>query len=276
MRIDAHQHFWHYDPREFGWISDAMPVLQRDYMPPDLKPLLERNTIQGSVAVQARQSEEETTFLLELAERYDFVRGVVGWVDLRSPQVGAQLQKYSAHKKLRGIRHLVQDEADDRFMLLPDFSRGLSLLADFNLTYDLLLHPRHLPVAVEVVKQFPRQRFVVDHIAKPFIKDGIVTPWADGMRALARFDNVYCKVSGMVTEAAWQKWKRDDFKPYLDVVFDCFGVDRLMFGSDWPVCTLSASYDEVVGIVQDYIRDFPNDKQEKFFGMNAADFYGLE
>lgn len=275
MRIDAHQHFWHYDPREFGWISDAMAVLQRDFMPPDLKPLLERNGIQGSVAVQARQSEEETTFLLEQADRYEFVRGVVGWLDLRSPHVSAQLQKYSAHKKLRGIRHLVQDEPDDRFMLLPDFLRGLSLLADFNLTYDLLLHPRHLPVAVEVVKQFPRQRFVVDHIAKPFIKDHLVSPWDEGMRALARFDNVYCKVSGMVTEAAWQKWKRDDFKPYLDVVFDAFGVDRLMFGSDWPVCTLSASYDEVVGIVGDYVRDFSASDQEKFFGTNAADFYGL-
>lgn len=275
MRIDAHQHFWHYDPIEYGWISDTNAPLKQDFLPDDLKPLMDRTGIAATVAVQARQSLAETDWLLDLADQYDLIKGVVGWVDLQSVEVGEQLQRYIQRPKLRGIRHIVQDEPGDRFMLRPDFLRGLSLLSELNLTYDLLLFPKHLPIAVDVVKQFPTQRFVLDHIAKPFIETQTVAPWQDDIRALARCENVYCKISGMVTEAAWHNWKLDDFKYYLDVVFDCFGPDRLMFGSDWPVCTLAANYAEVVLIVQHYVRGLSGDQQERIFGGNAARFYGL-
>lgn len=276
MRIDAHQHFWHYNPAEHVWMTDEMADLKRDFLPEDLKPLLERTGIDGTVAVQARQNLKETEWLLELADRYDFIKGVVGWVDLRSPEVKQQLEIYSQHPKLKGVRHVVHDEPDDRFMLREDFLRGLSLLREFDLTYDLLLFPKHLPIAVEVVKQFPDQKFVLDHIAKPFIRDHVLSPWDEDIRALAQFENVYCKVSGMVTEAVWKQWQIADFRPYLDVVFDCFGPDRLMFGSDWPVCTLSATYEEVVHIVQDYLQQFPTEIQERVLGQNAVTFYNLE
>jgi L-fuconolactonase len=212
---------------------------------------------------------------LELSDQHDFIRGVVGWVDMRSPRVKQQLQQFSRHPKLVGVRHIVQDEVDDRFMLEGDFLRGLGTLAEFGLTYDLLLFPKHLPIAVQVVQQFPDQRFVLDHIAKPFIAVGTLTPWADDIRALARFENVYCKVSGLVTEAAWGQWKAEDFRPYLDVVFEVFGPGRLMFGSDWPVCTLSADYSAVVGLVRDYTERFSDSDRNKLFGLNAAQFYGL-
>ncbi|MCD6290305.1 MAG: amidohydrolase family protein [Anaerolineae bacterium] len=275
MRIDAHQHYWHYNPAEHVWMTDKMADLKRDFLPGDLKPLLERTGMDGTVAVQARQNLRETEWLLELADRYNFIKGVVGWVDLCSPKVREQLEKYSRHPKLKGVRHVVHDEPDDRFMLREDFLRGLGLLREFNLTYDLLLFPRHLPIAIQVVEKFPDQKFVLDHIAKPFIRDHILSPWDEDIRALARFENVYCKVSGMVTEAAWKRWRIADFRPYLDVVFDCFGPDRLMFGSDWPVCTLSATYEEVVHIVEDYLQQFPEEVREKVMGRNAVDFYNI-
>ncbi len=275
MRIDSHQHFWHYNPNEHVWMTDEMKLLKHDYLPEELKPRLDRAGIHGTVAVQARQSLQETDWLLELADQHDFIKGVVGWVDLRSPQVHEQLAMRAPRPKLRGVRHVIHDEPDDCFILLPDFLRGLALLEEFNLTYDLLLFPKHLPVATEVVAQFPRQRFVLDHIAKPMIKTQAFGPWDQDLRALARFDNVWCKVSGMVTEAAWGQWKLADFKRYLDVVFDCFGPERLMFGSDWPVCTLAAQYAEVVLIVQDYIRGLSVEAQDRIFGGNAVEFYGL-
>jgi L-fuconolactonase len=275
MRIDSHQHFWHYNPVEYGWMTDSMAVLKKDFLPEDLAPLLEQTGFQGTVAVQARQNLQETEWLLELAGQHDFIKGVVGWVDLRSPQVRSQLETYARHPKLKGVRHVVHDEPDDYFMLLPEFLAGLALLAEFNLTYDLLLFPRHLPVAVEVVKQFPDQRFVVDHIAKPFIRAKTISPWNSDMRELAKFENVYCKVSGMVTEASWGQWAVADFYPYLDLVFDCFGPNRLMFGSDWPVCTLSGAYADVVQIVQEYLQQFPGEIQEKILGQNAVKFYNL-
>ena len=275
MRIDAHQHFWRYDPAAYPWISDEMPGLKRDYLPEDLKPLLDRTGMDGTVAVQAQHSLQETDWLLDLADRYDYIKGVVGWLDLASPRIREQLEIYARHPKLKGVRHIVHDEADDRFLLRSDVLHGLSMLTEFDLTYDLLLFPKHLPVAVECVRQFPQQRFVLDHLAKPPIKAQRFEPWADDLRALARFENVYCKLSGMVTEAAWGAWKPDHFTRYLDVVFECFGVDRLMFGSDWPVCTLSGSYAEVVLLVQQYVRGFPVDTQEQIFGGNAANFYRL-
>ncbi|HEY0602341.1 MAG TPA: amidohydrolase family protein [Herpetosiphonaceae bacterium] len=275
MRIDAHQHFWRYDPAQYGWIGATMQPLKRDYLPDDLRPLLEQTGVSGTIAVQARQSEAETAWLLELADRHAWIKGVVGWVDLRSPDVREELERYARHPKLCGIRHIVHDEPDDRFMLRPDFLRGLGMLEAFNLTYDLLLFPKHLPVAVEVVKQFPQQRFVLDHLAKPAIRAGGFSPWDADIRALSRFENVACKLSGLVTEAAWQQWQPGDFQRYLDHVVDCFGPDRLMFGSDWPVCTLSGAYADVVRLIQDYIAALPADVQARIWGDNAARWYAL-
>ena len=276
MDIDTHQHFWQYNPAEHTWMSAAMPGLKRDLLPPDLKPLLDANGIDGTVAVQARQSLAETEWLLALAAQYPFILGVVGWVDLQSPQVDEQLRRYAANPKLVGVRHVVQDEPDDQFMLRPAFLRGLEALGAFDLAYDLLLYPKHLRVAAQVAQKFPRQRFVLDHIAKPFIKAGRLAPWDEDLRLLARFDNVSCKVSGMVTEAAWSQWTPEDFQPYLDVVFDCFGSSRLMFGSDWPVCTLAAHYREVVNLVRDYLRGLPIDAVARVMGQNAINVYRLK
>jgi L-fuconolactonase len=275
MRIDAHQHFWHYDPAAHTWMTDAMASLKRDYLPADLQPLLRAAGLQGTVAVQAQQNVKETEWLLGLADQYDFIRGVVGWVDLRSPAVGDTLARLAAHPRLVGVRHIVHDEPDDDFMLRPDFLRGLAALSEFDLAYDLLLFPQHLPVAVEVVRQFPRQRFVLDHIAKPPIKAGTLAPWEAGLRALARFDNVCCKVSGMVTEARWRAWQPEDFAPFVKVVFDAFGSHRLMFGSDWPVCTLAADYGEVVALALRHTRALDAAAEERVFGGNAEAFYKL-
>lgn len=275
MHIDAHQHFWHYAPRDYGWISDEMATLKRDYLPEDLKPLLDRAGIHGTVAVQARHTLGETDWLLALADQHPFIKGVVGWVDLQAPDVHEQLETYAHHPKFCGVRHIVHDEADDRFMLRPQFLHGLSLLASFDLTYDLLVFPKHLPVAADVVQRFPQQRFVLDHIAKPAIKTHTFAPWDADIRVLARFPNVFCKVSGMVTEAAWNTWKPDDFTRYLDMVFDCFGPERLMFGSDWPVCTLSGAYADVVLLVQQYVRGLGIAAQDRVFGGTAAEVYAL-
>ncbi len=275
MRIDSHQHFWLYDAPEYPWIDESKHALKRDYLPSDLEPLMASNGIDGTVAVQARQNLRETDFLLDLADSCNFIRGVVGWVDLRAADIEAQLERFAPHPRLVGVRHIVHDEADDRFMLGGSFLDGLALLQQYKLTYDLLLYPRHLRVAIDVVKRFPDQLFTLDHIAKPFIKDDIIEPWASEIRELASYENVCCKVSGLVTEAAWQAWTRDDYAPYLDVVFDCFGIDRLMFGSDWPVCTLSGSYSEVVGIVESYIAALSEDERAKIMGGNACDFYQI-
>ena len=238
MHIDAHQHFWTYNPVEYDWIDDSMQSLRRDFLPADLQPELQRAGFQGCVAVQARQTLAETRWLLELAERSEFILGVVGWVDLRSPRLREELASLAAGKsKLVGVRHIVQAEPDDRFLLQPEFLRGMALLEEFDLAYDVLIYAKHLPVAAEFVEQLPRQRFVLDHLAKPPIKSGELAVWERGIRKLASFPNVYCKLSGLVTEADWRNWKPKDIKPCLDVAFDCFGPRRLMIGSDWPVCT---------------------------------------
>ena len=249
MFVDAHQHFWIYRPEEYGWINDPMAALRRDFLPDDLKPELERAGFQGSVAVQARQTLEETRWLLELAERSPSILGVVGWVDLRSAEVPSQLKEFARNPKLVGIRHVVQAEPDDRFLLRPEFLSGISVLEEFDLAYDILIYTRHLSVAAEFVERFPRQRFVLDHLAKPPIKSGEIDEWAEGIRRLAEFPNVYCKLSGLVTEADWQHWKPEHITPYLDVAFQAFGPDRLMIGSDWPVCLVAAGYGRAMGVV---------------------------
>ncbi len=275
MRLDAHQHFWKYSAREYGWIDDGMGALKRDFLPQDLQPLLEANEFHGSISVQACQNLEETRWLLELSAQNDFIKGVVGWVDLCSGELKSQLDGLAENSKLVGVRHIVQAEPDDEFMLRADFRRGISQLGERGLTFDLLLYPRHLPVAVKLVSQFPDQPFVLDHIAKPGIAAGVLAPWDRDVRELAKLDNVWCKVSGMVTEANWKGWKAADFRPYLDFVFEAFPLDRLMIGSDWPVCTLAADYAATTRIVTEYVRQLPADSQEKVLGGNCARFYGV-
>lgn len=275
MRLDAHQHFWKYSAAEYDWISESMAGLKRDFLPQDLKPLLEAEGFDGSVAVQARQSVEETRWLLELAGQNEIVKGVVGWVDLRSPDLDAQLERFAGNPKLVGVRHVVQDEPDDEFMSRPEFRRGIARLAEYGLTYDVLIYVKHLPAALKLVRAFPEQRFVLDHIAKPQIAEHRTEPWESGIRELARSENVWCKVSGMVTEARWREWKAEDFRPYLDVVMSAFGPGRIMIGSDWPVCTVSAGYGATMRLVKDYIRELSASEQEAILGGNCASFYGI-
>ncbi len=275
MRLDSHQHFWKYNPAHQVWMTDQMTVLKRDYLPEELQPLLKEVQVEGTIAVQARQMVEETDWLLELSEKHDFIKGVVGWVDLRSPKLRQQLEKYARHPKLVGVRHVVHDEVDDNFMLLPEFRRGLAQLHEFDLTYDLLLFPRHLPVAMKLVAEFPDQPFVLDHIAKPDIRHGSVSPWKEDLKRLAEYSNVYCKLSGMVTEARWKRWQSKDFQPYLDILIEAFGSDRLMIGSDWPVCALSGDYVSTMRVVMDYVRQFPAEVGENILGENCSRFYHL-
>jgi L-fuconolactonase len=275
VRIDSHQHFWQYNPAEHVWMTDAMAALKRDFLPNDLAPLLKSVEFDASVAVQARQILAETDWLLALADQYDFICGVVGWVDLRADDVRSQLQRYASHSKFKGVRHIVEDEPDVEFLLLPDFHRGIRVLSEFGLTYDLLLRPAHLPVALKLVQEFPEQPFVVDHIAKPRIKDRAIEPWRSDLEKLAKCKNVSCKLSGMVTETNWQRWKPEDFTPYLNIVLDAFGADRVMIGSDWPVCTLSGEYQPVMDVVTDYLRRLPAETQEKVLGGNCARFYRI-
>lgn len=277
MRIDAHQHFWRYDPELYGWMDERMGVLKRDYLPTDLASELASFGMTASVAVQARQDDEETQWLLELAAEQPSIAAVVGWTDLRADDVDERLERLARHPRLKGVRHVLQDEPDDGFMLREDFTRGIGCLARHGLTYDILIYARHIPAAIELVDRFPNQPFVVDHIAKPRIADAELEAWAEGMRRLAERPHVACKVSGMITEARWDGWSPRDFTPYLDVVFEAFGEDRLMFGSDWPVCLLACDgYATMANIVDEYAGGLAVDAKQKLFGANAAAFYGIE
>lgn len=275
MRVDAHQHFWFYDPVEYDWIDDSMPGLKRDFLPKDLAPELNKAGVNACVAVQARQTLRETEWLLQLAGENEFIAGVIGWVDLRAEDLREQLALFSRNPKLLGVRHVVQSEPDDRFLLRPDFLRGVASLEEFGLTYDILIYPKHLQVAADFVQHFPKQSFVLDHLAKPFIKRGELHPWRADLQALAKHSNVFCKLSGMVTEADWKAWKPEDFTPYVDTALGCFGPDRLMVGSDWPVCTVAASYAEVMALVSDFLARYPGDTSAKILGETAAKFWKL-
>jgi L-fuconolactonase len=275
MLIDAHQHFWIYDPAEYDWIDDSMAALRRNFLPNDLKLELDNSGFHGSVAVQARQTLEETRWLLELADRSPWILGVVGWVDVRSPDIRSQLKLLCQNSKLVGVRHVVQSEPDDRFLLQPDFLRGVSALEEFDLAYDILICTKHLPVAAEFVKRFPRQRFVLDHLAKPPIRSGAIDFWAQGIKRLAEFPNVFCKLSGLVTEADWEHWEPAQMIPFLDVAFESFGADRLMVGSDWPVCLVAASYARAVEVVKAYLLAQKPDHREDVLGGNARRFWRL-
>jgi L-fuconolactonase len=273
MKIDSHQHFWEYDPQQYPWIQPDWPI-RKSFLPQDLKPLLDKTGFDACVAVQARQTIAETKWLLQLAEQHPFIAGVVGWVDLQSDAPEKQFDDLVS-SKLVGIRHVAQDEPDDRFLVRKEFLRGISILADRQLAYDILIFPKQLPAAIELVRKFPGQRFVLDHIAKPFVRDGTIEPWGTQIRELAQSPNVACKLSGLVTEARWHQWGLEDFHPYLDVVWKAFGEDRLMIGSDWPVSLLSAEYPLTLGIVQNYLDQFPEPTRAKVLGSNAAHFYRL-
>jgi L-fuconolactonase len=275
MRIDAHQHFWQYHPVRDAWITDDMSVIRRDFLPADLEPELAAAGMDGCIAVQADQSPKETRFLLDLADRNPFIRGVVGWADLRAGDLREQLARLTGEDRLCGIRHIVQAEPDD-FLTQPDVVRGIGMLGEFGLAFDILIYPRQLPAAFALVERLPQQRFVIDHMAKPEIRAGKLEPWAARMKELAGHPNVWCKVSGLVTEADWRDWRPAQMRPYLDSVFDAFGPDRLMFGSDWPVCLLAAGYRDVLRLVDEYAGGLSTGERNGLFGLNALRFYGLD
>lgn len=272
MRLDSHQHFWNYSAEQYPWIQPSWPI-KRTFLPGDLAPLLTQAELDGCIAVQARQTLEESRWLLELADQSSIIKGVVGWVDLRSDKVEEQLAQFASHPKFVGVRHVVQDEPDDDFMVRSDFLRGISKLKQFKLSYDILIYPKQLPAAIKLVQQFPEQPFVLDHIAKPHIKDCTLSPWREQIQELAKAPNLLCKVSGMVTEAKWQGWRYDHFVPYLEVISEAFGVDRLMYGSDWPVCLLAGSYPQVYSLTRRYFASQSEAAKAKIFGGNAAHFY---
>ena len=272
-RIDSHQHFWKYDAQEYPWIGQNMAKLKRDFLPADWLSAQGNPLFQGSIAIQARQSLRETQWLLELANEHDSILAVVGWVDLRAPDVARDLESLRRHTKFAGVRHVVQEEPDDRFMLQPDFLRGIALLESFDLTFDILIYPNQLPAAIELARRFPNQPFVLDHIAKPAIKRNLFEPWSKLICELASCPNVYCKLSGMVTEADWGSWNPSQFKPYLDCVWQAFGPERLMIGSDWPVCLLAGSYSNVMQLVIDDAHARNPTALDGLLGGNAERFY---
>jgi L-fuconolactonase len=276
MQIDAHQHFWKYNEDRDAWITDDMSLIQRNFLPEDLRPLLSINQIDGTVVVQSDQSKDENIFQLANSLQHDFIKGVVGWVDLEAEDLADQLSYYQEFKTMKGFRHVLQGEPQRDFMLRPDFMRGIGMLKDFGYTYDILIYPDQLHFAVDFVKAFPDQPFVLDHLAKPYIRDGKIDEWKADIKKLADFENVSCKISGMVTEAKWGEWKKADFMPYLDAVVKFFGTNRLMYGSDWPVCLVAApSYKDVIDIVRDYFSTFSQNDRELVFGKNAISFYNL-
>lgn len=276
MIIDSHQHFWNYDPVAHSWIGDDMSVLKRNFLPEDLWKVYQENEVDGCIAVQADQSEAETDFLLQLAAQNDFIKGVVGWVDLRSVELEERLMHYADFPKLKGFRHVVQSEPDPNFMLKKDFQRGLDQLHRYNFTYDILIFPTQLAAALETVKTFPNQNFVIDHIAKPYIKAGKIDEWASFMQQIAAYPNVTCKVSGMLTEADWGNWESQDFTPYLNIVFQAFGTQRILYGSDWPVCLVAGTYTQVKGLVSNYISKYSEAEQADIWANNTKHFYGID
>ena len=275
MIIDAHQHLWKYDPVRDNWIEDSMEVLREDFLPKDLKPILDANGVAGCIAVQADQSEEETEFLLKCAQENPFLKGVVGWVDLMAGNIEERLANYSRNEYFKGVRHIVQAEKDD-FLLNKDFQNGVGKLSQYGLSYDLLIYPRQFPATLKMVQKFPNQIFVLDHIAKPSVSEKLDAEWVKNILLLSKHENVFCKISGMVTETKNFEWVKSDFTPYLASVVSAFGTDRLLYGSDWPVCLLAADYREVLGIIVDYFQNFSTLEKSKIFALNAIKAYNLD
>lgn len=283
-RIDAHQHFWRYDAADYGWITPALGALQRDFQPADLAPHLASAGLSGSIAVQARSSSRETDELLALARTTlassTPVLGVVGWLDLAAPDVEQALDRYAREPLLVGLRHVVQDEPDDRFLDRPDFRRGVLAAAARDLVYDLLVYPRQLPAAIDFARALDGVPLVLDHCAKPPLRAGHGSPemdaWARGMRELARAEHVACKVSGLVTEADWGRWREDDLLRCIELVIELFGPERVLYGSDWPVALLVAPYERVHGLAVRAMGACSPTERAAFFGGNAARIYGVE
>ncbi|MCL6525032.1 MAG: amidohydrolase family protein [Thermoflavifilum sp.] len=274
MVIDAHQHFWKYDPVKDSWITDEMQVLKRDYLPEMLHREMTAAGVHQSVAVQATQSEQETQFLIQLATAYRFITGVVGWVDLQSSGLEERLRYYQSVPIVKGFRHIVQDEPDD-FLLRHVVQQGIAQMGKAGFTYDILIYPHQLPAVLKLIEHLPEQPLVVDHLAKPLIRQQRREPWAGQMRALSKASHVYVKLSGWATEAHWQRWQPEDIYPYFDVVFEAFGPARLLFGSDWPVCLLSATYAQVKHTVEQYVQRYASDAYDAVMGGNAQRFYRL-
>lgn len=275
LKIDAHQHFWKFDPIRDNWITDEMSVIRKDFLPQHLEPLLKQNDFDGCVTIQSDQSENENLFQLANAEKYDFIKGIVGWVDLQAEDVKERLAYYKQFEKVKGFRHILQGEPQRNLMLQPQFLRGIKALQEFNYTYDILIYPDQLGFTKQFVAQFSEQKFVIDHLAKPYIKDKKIDRWKKDIQQVAQYENVYCKISGYITEADLKNWKKEDFIPYFDIVVAAFGIDRIMFGSDWPVCLVGVEYIEVVNVIKDYFSSYTKNEQDKFFGNNAIKFYNL-
>ena len=275
MKIDAHQHFWIFDPIRDSWINDEMAAIRKDFLPKNLKPILQENGFDGCVAVQADQTEAQNDFLLDFAQDFDFIKGIVGWVDLQGLDVEERLAYYAKYPKMKGFRHVLQGEIERDLMLKPAFMNGISLLAKYNFTYDILIFTDQIKYAEEMVNAFPNQKFIVDHLAKPDIKNQNISAWEKDIKAIAKHENTFCKVSGMVTEADYNNWKQEDFTAYLDVVFECFGTKRLLYGSDWPVCNVAGGYQKALNILTNYTQQLTKNEQALFFGENACSFYNL-
>ena len=275
MIIDSHQHFWNYDPIRDIWIDNSMAILKRNFLPKDLKKIYQINSIEGCVAVQADQSEEETIFLLDQASKNSFIKGVVGWLDIKSSKLNDLLSYYKKYSAFKGLRHIVQNEKDVNFMLKSDFQRGLSCLKEYNLTYDILIKEHQMDQAIKMVKKNPNQIFILDHIGKPKISKNVDSTWIKNINELSLNENVFCKISGLVTETKFFKWEIDDFKPFLDLIFDCFGVDRVMYGSDWPVCLIASTFEDTINIVKNHISSFSDNEKNKIMSLNAIKAYNL-
>ncbi len=275
MVIDSHQHFWKYEPVKHDWIDDDMSVIRRDFSPSDLTKVYQENSIDGCVAVQADQTLEETDFLIDLASNNNFIKGIVGWADLRAENIEDVLEKYSTSKIVKGFRHVVQGEPDHNFLLRPNFSRGIALLEKYNFTYDILVFPHQLGSVLEFVKKFPNQKFVIDHIAKPYIKDGYFDGWATMMTAIGKYENVSCKMSGMVTEAEYNTWTPEQIHPYMNTALEAFGSKRILFGSDWPVCLVAGNYSKIKKLTTNFISQLSQIEQNSIMGNNAIEFYNL-
>lgn len=273
-KVDAHQHFWNFDPLRDNWITEEMEAIRHDFLPHDLKPLLDANGVNSCIAVQADQSENETDFLLSLAAENEFIKGVVGWIDLCADTIHERLEHYSQFPKLKGFRHVLQAEPIE-FILKPEFQRGITALQVYGFTYDILIYPQHLPVIPDLIRGGNDQKFIIDHLAKPNIKNGTSATWASDLKQLASHKNVFCKISGMVTEADHRTWTKEDIYPYIDKVLEFFGPERLLFGTDWPVCRLAASYGQVCDLMNDYLGKLTLHEQELIWGKNAALFYKL-
>lgn len=275
MRVDAHHHFWKYDPKEYGWIGEPMKVIRRDFLAKDLEAAAKMAGVEGVVSVQARQTIEETAFLLDIAAKSLLIWGVVGWAPLVDPKVEATLEKFKSQRKLKGVRHVLQDEPANALMDDPKFNAGVSKLAKLNLVYDVLIFERHLEQAIRFVDKHPNQVFVLDHIAKPRIKEGVLEPWAKHIKELARRPNLYCKISGMATEADWTKWTASGMQPYIDTVLAAFTPKRLMFGSDWPVLLVASDYKRWADTVGAAIAKLSTTEQNRIWSGTAAEAYRL-